>query len=69
MVVLCNIANITTVSSVRSATRVTTQWLKQPICFCSVVRKSEKSLDMGELTFHAEKTACCGLQQETKVDV
>jgi len=22
------------------------------------VRKSEKSLDMGELTFHAEKTEC-----------
>ena len=24
-----------------------------------IVRKSEKSLDMGALTFHAEKTACC----------
>ena len=24
-----------------------------------IVRKSEKSPDMGELTFHAEKTACC----------
>jgi len=24
-----------------------------------IVRKSEKSLDMGVLTFHAEKTACC----------
>ena len=23
-----------------------------------IVRKSEKSLDMGELTFHTEKTAC-----------
>ena len=23
-----------------------------------IVRKSEKSLDMGELTLHAEKTAC-----------
>ena len=23
-----------------------------------IVRKSEKSQDMGELTFHAEKTAC-----------
>ena len=34
-----------------------------------VVRKSEKSLDMGELTFHAEKTACYWLQQETKVHV
>ena len=34
-----------------------------------IVRKSEKSLDMGELTFHAEKTACCRLQQETKVHV
>ena len=32
-------------------------------------KKSEKSLDMGELTFHAEKTACCRLQQETKVHV
>ena len=31
-----------------------------------VVRKLEKSLDMGELTFHAEKTACCRLQQETQ---
>ena len=26
-------------------------------------------LDMGELTFHAEKTACCRLQQETKVHI
>ena len=34
-----------------------------------IVRKSEKSLDMGELTFHAKKTACCQLQQETKVHV
>ena len=32
-----------------------------------IVRKLEKSLDMGELTFHAEKTACCRLQQEPKV--
>ena len=32
-----------------------------------IVRKSEKSLDMGELTFHTEKTASCRLQQETKV--
>ena len=31
------------------------------------VRKSEKSLDMGEFTFHAEKTARCRLQEETKV--
>ena len=23
-----------------------------------IVRKAKKSLDMGELTFHAEKTAC-----------
>ena len=34
-----------------------------------IVRKSEKSLDMGELTFHAEETACCWLQQEAKVHV
>ena len=34
-----------------------------------IVRKSDKSLDMGELTFHAEKTACWRLQQETKVHV
>ena len=34
-----------------------------------IVRKLEKSLDMGELTFHAKKTACCRLQQQTKVDV
>ena len=32
-----------------------------------IVRKSEKSLDMGEPTFHAEKTACYRLQQQTKV--
>ena len=30
------------------------------------VRKMEKCLDIGELTFHAENTACCRLQQETK---
>ena len=34
-----------------------------------IVRKSEKSLDMGELTFHAKETACCRLQQETKVHI
>ena len=34
-----------------------------------IVRKLEKSLDMGELTFHAKKTACYRLQQQTKVDV
>ena len=28
-----------------------------------IIRKLEKSLDMGELTFHAKKTACCRLQQ------
>ena len=34
-----------------------------------IVRKSEKSLDTGEPTFHAEKTACYRLQQQTKVRV
>ena len=34
-----------------------------------IVRKLEKSLDMGEPTFHAEKTACYMLQQQTKVHV
>ena len=34
-----------------------------------IVRKSEKYLDMGELTFHAKKTAWCRLHQETKVHV
>ena len=34
-----------------------------------IVRKLEKSLNMGELTFHAEKTACYRLQQETRVHV
>ena len=34
-----------------------------------IVRNLEKSLDMGELTFHAEKTACCRLQQENKVHI
>ena len=34
-----------------------------------IVRKLEKSLDMGEPTFHAEKTACYRLQQQTKVHV
>ena len=34
-----------------------------------IVRKLDKFLDMGELTFHAEKTARCQLQQETKVHV
>ena len=34
-----------------------------------IVRKSEKSLDMGEPNFHAEKTACYQLQQETRVHV
>ena len=34
-----------------------------------IVRKLEKSLDMGELTFHAEKISCCRLQQETEVQV
>ena len=34
-----------------------------------IVRKLEKSLDMGKPTFHAEKNACCQLQQETKVHI
>ena len=34
-----------------------------------IVRKSEISLDMGELTFHAKKTVCYQLQQQTKVHV
>ena len=34
-----------------------------------IVRKSEKFLDKGELTFLAEKTACYQLQQQTKVHV
>ena len=34
-----------------------------------LVRKLEKSLDVGELTFHGEKTACYRLQQQTKVHV
>ena len=34
-----------------------------------IVKKLEKSLDMGVLTFRAEKTACCRLQQQTKVHV
>ena len=34
-----------------------------------IVRKSEKFLDMGEPTFHAEKTACYRLQQQTRVHV
>ena len=34
-----------------------------------IVGKSEKSLDVGEPTFHAEKTACYRLQQQTKVHV
>ena len=33
------------------------------------VRKSEKSLDMSEPTFHAETTACYQLQQQIKVHV
>ena len=33
------------------------------------VGKSEKSLEMGELTSHAEKTACYQLQQQTEVHV
>ena len=33
------------------------------------VRKLDKSLDMGEPTFYAEKFACYQLQQETKVHV
>ena len=33
------------------------------------VRKSEKSLNMGEPTFQAKKTACYRLQQQTKVYV
>ena len=32
-------------------------------------RKTEKSLDRGELAFHAKKTASCRLQQQTKVHV
>ena len=34
-----------------------------------IVRKSEKSLDMGEPTFHAENTAYYQFQQQTKVHV
>ena len=34
-----------------------------------IVTKLVKFLDMGELTFHAEKTACWRLQQETEVHV
>ena len=34
-----------------------------------IVGKSEKSLDIGEPTFHAEKTACYRLHQQTKVHV
>ena len=34
-----------------------------------IVRKSEISLDMGEPTFHAKKTACYRLQQQTEVHV
>ena len=34
-----------------------------------IVRKSEKFLDMDELTFHAKKTACWRLQQQTKLHV
>ena len=34
-----------------------------------IVTKLDKFLDMGELTFHAEKTACWRLQQETEVHV
>ena len=34
-----------------------------------IVRKLEKFLDMGEPTFHAKKTACYRLQQQTKVHV
>ena len=34
-----------------------------------IVGKSDKSLDVGEPTFHAEKTACYRLQQQTKVHV
>ena len=34
-----------------------------------IVRKLEKFLDMGELTFHGKKRACCRLQQETKVHI
>ena len=40
--------------------------------FCSkayIVGKLEKSLDMGEPTFHAEKTVRYRLQQQTKVHV
>ena len=32
-----------------------------------IVGKLEKFLDMGELTFRAEKTSCYWLQQQTKV--
>ena len=32
-----------------------------------IVRKSKKSLDVDEPTFHAKKTACYRLQQQTKV--
>ena len=31
------------------------------------IRKLEKSLEMGETSFHCKKTACYGLQQQTKV--
>ena len=34
-----------------------------------IVRRSEKSLDMGEATFHTKKTACYRLQQQNKVHV
>ena len=34
-----------------------------------IVAKLEKFLDMGEPTFHAEKTACYLLQQQNKVHV
>ena len=33
------------------------------------VRKLKKSLDMGEPTFHAEKTTCYQLQQQTNLHV
>ena len=44
--------------------------------FCSIrveypyiVRKSEKFLDMGEVTFHAEKTDVANCSRKTKVHV
>ena len=32
-----------------------------------IARKSDESLDMSEFTFHADKSVCYQLQQQTKV--